>query len=303
MINLYDLLKHFQIAYAENVKNVGSGWIGLKGCPRCGDTKYHIGVSKRSGRCSCLKCGWKGGIVDFLKDSTKLPIKDILTVYKQYKGTGNEGIYQQRIYDNQTTTLPLCLHDTLPVPHMEYLRGRGFDPDLLQSRYDLKATWYLGNLDMRYRVIIPIYYDDVIVSWLGRGIFDCIEPRYFNCPASKSVIPAKQALYGVNYLTDTAVIVEGVFDAWKFGLSALSAQGAGFTTKQMYEIHKRGVKKVCWLYDPDETGREKASEASKAAALLGIKVWKYDLSGKNDLGDLTESEICSIREDILGRMA
>ena len=83
----------------------------------------------------------------------------------------------------------------------EYLEKRNFDVDELQKKYNLVGGGLVGKY--KYRIIIPIYENGILVSWQARTILDkkvCDElkiPRYKNLPIESSVKNKSYKVYTI----------------------------------------------------------------------------------------------------------
>ena len=300
MFDLHSYCMEYGFPYfASGHKNVGVNWHATS-CPSCGDSSAHCGISKKSNAVHCFKCGYKSNIISMIRKHLKCSPEKAKGIFKQYNnGYIDESYFLSAVNkDVQEVQLPFNLEKRMPESHKKYLASRKFDPDLLIAKYGLLGAGGYCEPKYRYRVIIPIEMDGKLVSFLGRGIYKTIEPRYYNAPATASIIPVKNALYGMEYVGNTAIIMEGVTDVWRFGSGAVSTMGADLTNLQLLTLKKAGVRNVCFAYDPDKTGRKKSEMGVRACALMGFNSYNYALEGDKDIGDRTYEEIDAIKDEI-----
>lgn len=295
MLNTLQFLDSCEVPYKREGNNIGKGYLGLPVCPSCGDTRNHCGVNIQYGKVSCFICNHKSNIYEYVKWFTKDKSSLVYTKFKEAK--------VDFVYEQETTTgtlkFPQGMVDFLPPPHKQYLIDRNFDPDFLELRYHLKAFGML-NKRWQYRIIVPIFMQNRIVSYLGRAIFDNIEPRYKNASAEDSIIPVKQCLYGLDEVGSHVVLVEGLTDAWRFGSGAVATMGVEVTNKQINFIKKQGVTRVTVLFDPDEAGEYAARKVSEKISLCGVDtcLFLWHKESLVDVGDHSIDEIDVIRKEI-----
>jgi DNA primase len=143
-------------------------------------------------------------------------------------------------------------------PHRDYLRGRGLDPDIIESLWGVRATGPVGRL--AWRLWIPIELDGQIVSWTTRAIGDK-QPRYVSAGPGEESIDHKTLLYGEDRAGHSIVVVEGPADVWAIGPGAVAVLGLTTTPQQIERIGSHPVRAVCF-----DAGAER--RASRLAAWL-----------------------------------
>jgi DNA primase len=300
MINVQTFLDKCEIPYKASGNNIGKNFLGLPVCSNCGDTRSHMGVNKFTGLCSCFICNHKLNIYEYVKwyneKYIKLANKDIYTYFKDAKLDYD---FKQQAQTETSLKFPFEMLDSLQDIHKDYLRKRNFDPEFLELRRDLRAFGFL-NKHWQYRIIIPIYINGIIVSYVGRSIFKNIEPRYKNANTDNSIIPVKQCLYGIDEIGSHAVLIEGITDVWNFGSGGVATLGVEVTNKQINTLIKQGVSKVTVLFDPDSPGKNASYEVAKKLALfpLDISIYLWHKEDVVDVGDSSREKIECIREEI-----
>jgi hypothetical protein len=298
MINVRSFLDKFNIPYQESgSQNVGKGWLGLPVCPSCGRAWNCYGVNTITGVTHCWVCSFKSNIYEYVKEQSSAPIKE---VYKEYKNSKKDFTPYQHQQIKGTFKFPMGMINHLENPHKQYLKQRGFDPEYLETRYDLKSFTNL-NPHWAYRIIIPIYMNNILASYVGRTIYKQEKIRYKNAAAEDSLIPAAQCLYGIDEVGSHAVLVEGLMDRWTFGSGAIATMGVEVTNKQIAFLKRQGVEKVTVLFDNDGPGKVQAENVANKISLLGVQtnifIWDKDDVMK-DVGECGLEKVDEIRSEV-----
>ena len=187
----------------------------------------------------------------------------------------------------------------------EYLSSRGFDPDYLQSKFHIRGGGITG--EWSYRILIPIYYHDVLVSWTGRSILskdyqkEHKIPRYKNLSIEQSVINPKEIFFNLdNCDKDKVILVEGPFDVLKMGDDTVCSLGTSVTREQELFL-KNHFKKVFIAFDNEPAAQEKARHLGMNLNSAGMEVEVVNICedfGKNDPGELSENEVMLIKKEL-----
>jgi len=108
--------------------------------------------------------------------------------------------------------------DVYLYEYCQYLNRRGFkrnDIDSLSERFNLYVDTY-GS--WKYRIIFPIYMNNVLVTWQSRSIHPYETLPYKDLSVNESVVHCKFTLFDYDMISrggNTLFITEGVFDAVK----------------------------------------------------------------------------------------
>lgn len=273
----------------EGSKNVSAGWIGIT-CPFCGDTSNHLGIEISTGKCFCWKCGGK---------SLWKVIKELVPGYDIQKTISHYSWYteKEKKLQNKHNFEEIEIPGKKPLikPYKEYLLRRGFDPDYLAEKYDLRFGEPYSKYE--YRLIIPVKYHNKNVSYQTRRIFDNQTIRYKNCKIEDAVIQNKNLCYNLdNCKKRFAVGVEGVTDVWRIGNDSFATFGTSFTIEQILMI-KNHFDTVYWLYDPGQESQEKAQNAVLTLSpYINTEIIKID--GINDPGSMSEDDVIALRKEL-----
>lgn len=293
MFDIISYCSNYGIDYALKGKNIGSGWVGLQ-CPFHDDDGYHLGFNAAGGYFYCWKCGGHS----------------VASVIKQQQ---NCSFYEaNRILDSFDTSYVLL--DSLnikkkgnvsnielpgePLGKLEqrYLRSRGFDPEYIEKAHGVRSGGITG--EWKYRLIIPIYQDGVLVSYQGRDVTGSQELRYKTLAVEKSVVDPKKCLYGLDKVRGNEYIIvsEGIFDAWKLGNNAVATLGTSTTETQIQRMAR--YRKVYIVFDPEAPAQERATKLGAKVGALGAEVIIVNTELDHDPGDMTEAEVSVLRKNL-----
>ena len=139
--------------------------------------------------------------------------------------------------------------DQFPKIHLNYLKSRDFDPEILIPKYRLKACYNVGKY--KFRIIAPVIMDSKIVSFVGMDVTRQAKIPYKNASDSESIIPIKSCLYNLDNANETVILVEGITDVWRIGDGSIGTLGKKVTKEQINLLVKRDVEQVYLLPDSD----------------------------------------------------
>ncbi len=293
--NDFDVIRYLQdrnisITYAG--KNVSRGWIGIN-CIFCIDPSNHLGINLHAKTFSCFKCGEKGNVIKLIESMDGVPKSEAFAIIRQYQTSGLSGsvLPSSKNYQSKVK-LPISATKSFSERHLQYLESRRCDPQRVIQTYDLYATGPTGNY--KHRIIIPVTFNRRMVAFVGRDITGKAEIAYKNSSEENSIRDVKHCLYNMDsVLLDKAVVVEGIFDAWRIGDGAVATFGTKYTKEQVRLL--KGLKQVFIMFDAD-------------AIPLAHKL-AYDLSGlvkevevlelsEGDPDDLTDDDVRALRKDL-----
>ena len=299
-----DIIKIYQ-AYNVPFKTSGhkhcrSGWVQTKCCFCTGNPGgWHLGYcidpsSSFYGRFVCWRCGGKGiyNVLSRLLYVDKAVIPQIL---KTYQGEVPSTILTQRARVQKIGTkrfkFPAPLTDRLPGIHRKYLKSRNFDPDRLQSEWEIKATGLvsrLDDLDFSRRIIVPITdASGEVVSYQGRDATGHQSLKYLTCPMEREKLHHKHLLFGLDRIgsLNSIVLVEGVFDVIRMGAPAVCGFGIKLTVSQIRQLAQ--FRRVAIAFDPDPQAWEESERIAERLKLSGCQVIRHQLKDK-DPADMSE---------------
>ena len=271
IVNIY---KQYGVFIAsESDRHYRDGWVNTP-CPYCtGNPGNHLGYNLQDNYFKCWRCGFHPTIKVLMRllNLSYEEVKEIV-----YRNKGIKGFYHNkhiRITKKAFKT-PSNLQPISEVPYCQkYLEKRGFDPLFLENRYSIKATGPISELDKidyRFRIFIPIFYDNEEVSWQTRDCTGKHNIKYLSCPKNRELVHHKDTLYQ-NPLTDIIVLCEGVFDVWKVemaGYPATCTFGIGYKVSQLLLL-AINYQKIIIFFDSEPQAQEQALDMQKRLLLGG----------------------------------
>lgn len=293
--NAIQFCEDYGINYITEGNNVSVGSIEIQ-CPLCDDHSFHGGFfikGTRTGKYSCWRCGshW---IVKIISKLLQISISEALDIYNNYVSDEDVVLKKssEHIVRKEICTLPPGCSELKEI-HKNYLMSRGYNPDALVQQYDIKGTNHLG--DFKFRIIIPVYLGGKLISYQGRSIIKGQNKRYKNCELTEEAYPLKHSIYNIDNVWETGVVLEGVFDSWRWGKGSVSTFGTGWTKKQAYLLASK-VERAIIVYDSEEKAQKKAESLAIELASLGVDSYVGDIGG-GDPDELTNKEIRQLKKD------
>ena len=282
-MKIRQLFEDYKIPFQDKGKNVGRGWIELH-CPFCDDPSTHLGFNEEKEYFHCWRCGFHRND-DTIAKLLHISKRQARTILKQYKGKDIR-INTDSLIKIEKKSFKFPSNCTaLNSTHRKYLERRGFDPDKLIKEWGLLGAGPISMLDKkdyRYRIIIPIMWNNQIVSFQGRDITGKAKVRYKACPKDREIIHHQDILYGdQQQWTDTGICVEGVTDVWRFGSRSFAVFGISYTAMQVRNIAKH-FKKVIIVFDNEVVAQQQADKLMAELRFRGIKVRK-EIIGKEGM--------------------
>jgi DNA primase len=298
MIDFIRLLDDNNIDHKPIVK----GWENFF-CPyhENGSRGYKAGFNLAGGYVSCWSCGWH-------------PIENIVSELLSISFYEARKLLQE--YDTESRIIQKVkkkgLAKNIQLPGNEIVKGskawnylvkRNFDPEYLMKEYKIKDGGITGQWS--FRIIIPIFYGNKIVSYQGRSLYSkekCKELdilRYHTLDIPSSVIDAKRILYNLdNCLEDWAILEEGATDVWRLGPKNVCATlGTEMSEEQIILLANR-FKKIILLFDNEKPAQDRAKKYGERLAGLGVEVEIFNSEFEHDPGDYTEKEKLFCRKEL-----
>lgn len=290
MLNIRALLGDLGVPYWTTGKNVTPGWTSVS-CPACGDRSNHGAFSPAGTSYSCFRCGSHKlrNIIAYYTDQA--------TVTHLLKNYSDALFIPEKFSVSHASKVEWPPESAVEMPsvHAEYLHLRGYDPKQIRDMYKVECCYQTGNFN--YRIIIPIIQDNKVVSYVGRDVTGKAKLKYKNLSDSKSVVSVKNTVYNLDAIHDTAIICEGIFDAWRFGSYGVAVYGLQFTGAQTRALAGR-LRRAFIAFDAEPIAQQKALEMAEILALQGVSVEVVSLDVK-DPGEMTQKEADQLRKELL----
>lgn len=281
------LLRDFNVPFTTAGEHPHSteGWANVH-CPFCyGSREYHMGINLEHGACHCWRCGPHSTVETISKLLNMIPLNARNTL-NEYKTTGAI-ITRKNTVEPKVSIHPFKFpkpYGQLQPSHKKYLAARNFDPDQLEREFSLVGTGpvsFLDGIPYNNRIIIPILWNDEIVSFQARDITDKSDRKYLACPMKREVIHHKNIIYGKQeswWKFNTIIITEGVTDVWRLGPAAVATFGIEFKMEQVLQLIKAG-KRFHIIFDDEPQAQSQARKLAVKLKTLGKQAEVFQLEG------------------------
>lgn len=282
--------KDFHIRYSLSGSNVSRGWAGVP-CPFCGDSSDHLGLHLQTGAMSCWRCG-RHSALDYVKNVLRIPFSEAKTLYSRYLVRKTSHILDKGLAD-----IPSTIY--LPPPLFTYAEKNYMEKRNLtkyhQEKYDLRGGGLTG--DWAYRIVIPVCYNNCIVSATGRTIAKDVEPKYLSLSKSLSIMNLRHIFLAMDLVPgNTVAVVEGPIDAIRGGPGFIASFGANLSDEQLLLLREYDT--IYFVRDSDKAGEQYVKEAYKLSALGAKCVQVVTLEGFKDIGEMPSDEIAGMRKEL-----
>lgn len=311
-IDIEEYLQDKNIPYdPPGSKNVGRNSVGIA-CPFCGDHDYsggnHLGIKIDTKQWNCWICGAgrNKGFVSLVVKLENCSYRQAEEILKPYIHS-DMSLLQKSIVVPLTTSqgyfkLPNEAQDILLNPHRKYLESRGFDPDYILNKYNIKCV---GPISDRWKltIIIPVYFHHRIVAWTAADITRKRTNKYINCTIEESLIPINNTIYNIDRAKNTILVVEGCLDVWNIGDGAIGLYTKHATRQQLKILSE--FDRVFVMLDSD------ALQTTALNSLTSAEQLATDLAGfadteiiELDYGDpaeMKQDDVKHLRREIFGQ--
>lgn len=297
----FDFIR-FCADYNIETRNDIDGWIQIE-CPICGHSGtrgFKGGFNIAGGYYNCWACGGHS-IKEVIKELLNISWKAVDDILQNYKNESTIIKIKEIIKYAQNVTLPF---DELNKIGKTYVIKRNYSCSLIEKKYKVVGVPMIGQ--WAGRLIIPIFYNNKLVSYQGRSILSkerCNALnilRYKTLDRKLSVIDPKHILYNLdNCIKKYCAVVEGAFDAWRIGDNCAATLGTSTTPEQILLLTRR-FEKIFLLFDPEKEAQERAEKlAVKINALKKNNPAEIiDTELGHDPGDMTEKEISYLKKEL-----
>jgi len=283
------------VTYYDFGKNVTQGWTTIS-CPFCGDRSNHGGISPSGESYSCLVCGQKGHVTKLIHHLEGISWEQTKVRFSEY--SSDLLVYTHKAVDRASSVewpLPNA-EKTFPSLHAQYLINRGYDLKQLRKLFDIQAVYQIGP--MKYRIVIPIYENGKLVTYIGRDVTGTAPLKYRNLPEKRSVLTAKECVYNLDNVHDEALIFEGVTDVWRFSYNAVATLGLQYTQRQVRLLSER-LKKAYVCFDAGTHAQQQAHALAEELGCAGVQVELLTLpENVDDPGELTQSTANELKSEL-----
>lgn len=288
----------------EGTKHTQPGWVNVA-CPFCvGNPGYHLGYNIEENYYHCWRCGGHPTkkVIAKLLNIKENEAKDIIRSYGGRSSTRKKSDTVVKIIPNKLK-LPSG-SDALGNSHKQYLLRRGFFANELERDWGLLGTGPISKLDhinYKHRIIIPIHWNNKLVSFTSRDITDRAEKKYMSCPKDREVIPHKHILYGdQSAWGDVGICAEGPTDVWKLGPMAFATFGIEYTPQQVRVIANT-FKQVAIIFDDEPQALKQANKLKADLKFRGVNTEVVTIVGR-DPGSISPWNARKLVIEIINKM-
>ena len=290
-MNIQKLYNDYGIQTAtEGDRHHRDGWVNVQ-CPFCsGNPGFHLGWDEQETHFYCWRCGFHK-TADTVSKLLKISTQEAKQLIRQYR-IGSHRTAKETKVKIQRKTFQLPSNSlALTRRHLNYLTARGFNAAQLEEEWLLNGTGpvsHLDDIDFKHRIIIPIYWNNKVVTFQSRDITDKHVLKYITCPRDRELVHHKDILYGnQNAWKDVGICVEGVTDVWRLGSQAFSTFGIEYTKRQVRVIAEY-FKKVIVVFDPEPQAQKQAAKLVGELKFRGVQAERMEVNV--DPGSMLQSE-------------
>jgi len=295
MFKIEEFLNEAGIPYSLHGKNISQNWLGID-CPCCSDRSRHGGIPLTGTVFTCFKCGTKLAIPKLIALLENCSIGKARDIYAKY----SDVLYIPDYIEIQRAAKvewPPPVVSSTPLPaHVKYITDRNYDVQHLMRNYNIHFGGYTG--DFKYRIIIPVYLNGKLVSYVGRDITNTSTLRYKNLREQDSVLPVKETVYNIDNVTDEAIICEGITDCWRFGFNAVALFGLVYTQKQVRLLGSK-LKKAYICFDNEPQAEQAAEVLAEELSFQGVST-EILLIDTKDPGEMSNKEADLVKQELFG---
>ena len=298
-----DIIKLYQDYNVEFVteghKHARPGWVNCE-CPYCSSPStnpgYHLGWNMDEEYYFCWRCGWHPPVktISLLLNVSISQAIELMNVYGI-----NRTVTTIKKVDKKDFELPSNCGE-LSYMHRKYLISRGFNARKIERLWKIKATSHfsiLDNINYKFRIIIPFFWNGQMVSFDSRDISNKQLSKYKACPKEREIIEHKHILYGnQEHWIDTGIGVEGPTDVWRLGPLSCATSGIEYTQAQV-RIIAQTFKRFAVIFDDEPQAQRQAKKLVAELKFRGVDAWNIKIKG--DPGSLKQSEADELIKSIL----
>lgn len=296
-------LQDYNIPYIEQGSTITSRYVGLDECPFCGakasGNKVYGALGRTSTSYSCWICHERDfyGAIQRLTGITNY--EELQKIYKRYGIiTSGNFIRSEKESIIRPTKIDVPGSTEMLRNARKYIAGRGFNPEYLWQKYDLRNTAMHSHYG--YRVVIPLKYNNRIISYTARDYTGLQDPKVKACKLDLEIIPHKDMLFGIDYAKyKNVVVLEGEWDQMRVSDGSVATYGTEVTLPQLILLASK-FDNIFFLFDGGES--EALRHAYVASTILTsfgkhVEVLEMD-SGDPDEVFADEKELLYLKKDL-----
>lgn len=313
MFDAVSYLKTVGIEYhLPGDKNVSTGWVGIR-CLYCSDKSWHLGINVGGEYCRCWRCGGPDGkafgVVRLIRDVEDCSYYDARVKFEAFRSKGVKvGSTAPPTHHSNREKGPLTpkgfkypkgmrILDDLQKQHVEYLHLRRYDPYELVGKHHIFATDRIG--DYKLRIVIPYFLNRRMVTFTTRDVTGYADIPYMTCPEPLEIVGVKDTFYNFDSIPQggRAIIVEGVFDAWRLYPDAIAASGKYIGDSRLAMLAQKDVEKIIVAYDADAYLQARRVAGKISGVIDNVEIVLLDEGDPDDLSDSEARELRRMLND------
>ena len=254
-----NIFKQLEVPSWNDGVNVTEGWVNIR-CPFCTDRSNHCGVDPSTGMYSCWRCTAAGPLERLLQRLTGYSSDEckrlIEEPYHSFKKNSVDQIndminLEKEITKKQTNVTEMSwpeysqpiTHDTDSKLLEFYLSKRGIKIDTL-----IKHKCHICEVGhYMHRIIIPVFYKDVLVSYQAADMTGRACVKYETAPGD-----INNYLYNYDNINrKKMILVEAALDSWRIGEDVCATFGTSISKAQERLILDKKLDVLIFCWDSD----------------------------------------------------
>lgn len=249
--NKYDVLRFIK-RYVKDYSIISNGKEISVNCHWCSpkDYKKKFTINSKSGLGHCWKCNETANFYKFSKAYGKTT-EDLgkFLLSREFSGHSNAIEIETQIpYPEDFRFLADSRKTQNSANYFEYLYSRG----LTDEDIDYYSLGYCHYGKLYGRVVVPVFKDEKLVSYIARTIGDAI-PKVLTPKSQPGTHGIKDYVFNLERAKETKLLYvgEGVFDAIALGVHGICLFGKEATKKQIAEILNCKPRRIVVCLDGD----------------------------------------------------
>jgi len=280
---LIRILNDYSIEYWTSGKNVSEDAVNVQ-CPFCSDQSNHCGIFEDTLVFHCWRCSATGPFVRLFQQLTNLTSAECERILDSsdvnFKQSSREQIDQllnkeqvAEVEDSQNLEIALPEYSELITSKTRsilldnYLKRRdiSFNTILEHNCYICEVGRYM------HRMIIPIYYNEKLVCYQAADLTGKADIKY-DIPKQVDI---NTYLYGIDDISTSMILVEGILDAWRLEEFACATFGTHITDEQKNLIEDKHLDTLIFCWDSDAYWKAKKQAKYFEPFINNIKVIEF----------------------------
>ena len=278
---IIEIFDHFEIEWWDKGKNVTEGWINIQ-CPFCDDPSNHCGTDINSLMFSCWKCRETGKfnwLIHVLTGVSKEYVDELLdTGAVNFRTDVADQIEEITKTTEQEKTAPRKTRVALPKEAERITINT--DSELFlhfinRRRLTIKTCIEYGCHiceygDYKMRMIIPVYFENMLVAWQAMDMTGFAEVKYQTSPGAS----INNYLAGYDFIEfgGRMILTEGRLDEWRVGKDAVCTFGTSLTTRQQRLILDKKPEELIFAWDGEAYEYAKDMGKQIAPYIRNVKI-------------------------------